>query len=569
MRLQEFIYSIETGGLSKWVRVLVVLAAISLVYAILVFAHFHGLSDGKGMDQAQIAREIARGNGFSTKTIQPLAIEQFKQNKGRFPLEKTPDTYHAPLNPFVNSLFLHLTQGSWTMTTKNLIYPSDQMIATVSVLFFVLAVTVNFFIALRLFDAKIAQLATGLALVCDLYWKFSVSGLPQMLMFLIFSGCAYTLLRAIEAGQAEKSPVRWLAATGFLFGLLALAHGLTIWIFIGALVFSAFHFRARPRDVAIMLVIFCVVYSPWLVRNYKVCGNPLGLWGYSMIGSMDGSEISRLRSKDLTLHGLSLILFRHQVLTQFISQSGQFYRLLGMNLVAPVFFLTLLYLFKKRETAIFRWCVLWMWLFAFAGMTIVGLGYDAVDANNLHILFVPMFTFYGFAYVMMLWSRLELNIPLLRYSFITLIYFVSGLPLITSLFAWEGYRVNWPPYCPPYIAILNKWSTENEVIASDMPWAVAWYADRKSLQIPVSMDDFLNLHDYDFGVNLVGLYLTPITGNRALISQILKGEDLDWAPLVLRNTHLKDFPFKFATALPIHDECVFYCESDRWSEKPD
>lgn len=573
MTLQEFIHSIEAGGLAKWVRGLVVLAVIAAAYTFFVFYRFHGLSDAKGMEQAQIAREIARGNGFSTKVFQPLGIELFKEFSSgkKMPTDKTPDIYHAPLNPLVNSFFLRLTKGTWLMTKNDVAYPSDRMIATVSALFFVLAFIVNFFIALRVFDAKIAQLAIGLALICDQYWKFSTSGLPQMLMFFIFSCCLYLLLRAIEAQRDEKTPAGWLAGAGFLFGLLALTHGLTIWIFIGAFVFSAFHFRSRPRDVAIMLVIFCAVYSPWLIRNYKVCGNPFGLGIYSVIGSIDGSEISRLRSTDVTLNGLSLGALKTRMIVQTIFQSGMVLRLLGQNLIAPVFFLTLLYLFKKREAAIFRWCILWMWVFAFAGMTIVGLSDDPVNANNLHILFVPMFTLYGFAYVMMLWSRLELDITLLRYTFITLIYLVSGLPLVTSLLlSPERYRVNWPPYCPPYIAVLNSWTNEKEVIASDMPWAVAWYADRKSLQIPVSMSDFLSLYDSnDFGVNLIGLYLTPITGDKALVSGIYKGEDSDWAPLVFRVMHLKGFPFGAATAMPIHDECVFYCESDRWSQKPD
>jgi hypothetical protein len=104
-----------------------------------------------------------------------------------------------------------------------------------------------------------------------------------------------------------------------------------------------------------------------------------------------------------------------------------------------------------------------------------------------------------------------------------------------------------------------------------MPWAVAWYADRKSLLIPPSMTEFLTFYDWtEFNGNLVGLYLTPITGNKALVSEILKGEDKDWAPLVTRNVRFtKDFPFHAATAMPVDGECVFYCESDRWSQKTD
>ena len=43
---------------------------------------------------------------------------------------------------------------------------------------------------------------------------------------------------------------------------------------------------------------------------------------------------------------------------------------------------------------------------------------------------------------------------------------------------------------------INGWTTEKEIIASDRPWAVAWYADRKSLWLPMTVKDFLELNDY-------------------------------------------------------------------------
>ena len=36
-----------------------------------VFITFRGLSTAAGMEQAQLAREIARGNGYQTKVIRP------------------------------------------------------------------------------------------------------------------------------------------------------------------------------------------------------------------------------------------------------------------------------------------------------------------------------------------------------------------------------------------------------------------------------------------------------------------------------------------------------------------
>jgi len=107
-----------------------------------------------------------------------------------------------------------------------------------------------------------------------------------------------------------------------------------------------------------------------------------------------------------------------------------------------------------------------------------------LHANDLHVLFVPIMSFYGLALVLVMWSRLQISARFIWLGFVTALYLVSALPFIDQLLELlgpPGSRVAWPPYIPPYIAIMNGWTTEKEIIASDMPWAVAWYADRKSL----------------------------------------------------------------------------------------
>ena len=48
-----------------------------------LFTLFRGLNSPQAMDQAQIAREIARGNGFATKMIRPVAYYQAETAKRR------------------------------------------------------------------------------------------------------------------------------------------------------------------------------------------------------------------------------------------------------------------------------------------------------------------------------------------------------------------------------------------------------------------------------------------------------------------------------------------------------
>jgi hypothetical protein len=132
-------------------------------------------------------------------------------------------------------------------------------------------------------------------------------------------------------------------------------------------------------------------------------------------------------------------------------------------------------------------------------------------------------------------------------------------------------RVQWPPYVPPYIAILggkDGFTDPDEIITSDMPWAVAWYAQRVSLWLPETMDTFMDMHDYNrLNAPIVGLYLTPVSGDTRFYSDIIKGQYREWSKFILRNIDTRGFPFQAVTALPEDNECIFYSDRNRWSAK--
>jgi hypothetical protein len=136
-KVQAFIHALEEGGWVSRIRLILLLAAIATVYVIVILSQFKGLSNDKGMDQAQIGRQLASGHGFTTKFLRPIAYSQFVNHFGAFPTGDIPDTYNAPLNPFVDSLLLRLTRSSWPMTDKDIVYTSDRVIAGASLLFFI------------------------------------------------------------------------------------------------------------------------------------------------------------------------------------------------------------------------------------------------------------------------------------------------------------------------------------------------------------------------------------------------------------------------------------------------
>jgi len=355
---------------------------------------------------------------------------------------------------------------------------------------------------------------------------------------------------------------------GLLFGLLLLTHGLTIWILLGAVFFISFAFKPRGVAGAAVLAIAMLVYSPWIARNVKVTGSPFGIAYYSQFDEVRQSEAAWMRQNDASLKGIGIAWFRGKVTQEIISQSGKLFALLGYSIAAPIFFLALLHRFKRKETADLRWAILSMWLFAFIGMAFAGQSTDFISPNQLHLLFAPTFVFYGIAFLLILWGRMEVNFPYSRVAFITVVFLATSVQLILALLPrGNASRLAWPPYAPPIIAVLNRWMQPNEIIASDMPYAVAWYADRKSLWLPKSVEDFNTLNDYNqLQMPIAGVYLTPVTSHLGLFPNIASGEYKSWAGLILRNSaSLERFPLKAFVPLPINGESIFYSDRDRWS----
>lgn len=626
--VQTIVHKLEEGGWKPWVLRSLVVAFLALMVYLWMFkdGSFKGLSHPRAMEQAQVAREIARGNGISTKMIRPAALYQFKENTGAFNQDRTPETYHAPLNPLINAPFLWLFRDRWVMNYKDIEYIPDRVIVFVQLAFMIAGGVVSYFTMRRLFDAKLAAFGLWLMILCQGFWDFAVSGLPQNLMFFLFSCAVYCMVRAVENRIAGHRVAVWLSVSSFFFGLLALAHALTLWIFVGAMVFALIYFPpllpqneegqtgiirrillfplrvvqsilAAMRFPAVvqrmvlrpapflMFAIVLAMYLPWMVRNYRVCGNPVGLGWYSGLFQIKGSEDSIMRSMEPPFERVAPAIFRSKVQGHLASQTGRLFDYLGGVIVAPVFFLALMHLFKRKETADFRWAILCMWLFAVFGMSVFGLENNPAfqpfapqaESNDLHILFVPMFAAYGMAFMLVMWSRLGINVKLVRWGFIALIVGLSGQQFLMTAITLRGQpagRVQWPPYIPPYIAILAQWTTEREIIASDIPWAVAWYADRRSLWIPMTVKDFITLNDENLlNGRIVGLYLTPYSGNRMFLNEIYnKGEYKEWSPFIQRHMigpALRDFPLRAFTPLPMDGDCLFYADRDRWTTRED
>lgn len=594
-----------------------VLIRRSLFFLILIiltlgnlFTLFKGLNSPHAMEQAQIAREIARGNGFTTKMIRPVAYHQAeKKAESTVSFRMFEDTYHSPLNPLLNAAVLKLVGAdnaeAWQMAASEFVFPLDRVIATVSTLFFLMAIGVNYLLISRIFDAKIAGVCAILMLFCETFWNYALSGLPQMLMLLLFSCGVYFVYRAVEAATEGRIAMTPAIIAGIFFSLLALTHWMTVWIALGYIIFAAIAFRPRGIVGISVLALLLIPAAFVMVRNYDITGNPFGtafLTLYNGLGNNSESAVMRLSNLDDAAPLTDGLIAK--TLRTTLMQATDIIPLLAGIVIAPLFFLSLLHPFKRPSIAMFRWAILLMWVFTALGLAFFGLGKnDSLDPNQLHLVFAPIMMAYGLAFVSILWSRLDFvaSTPALRNVHHFVIIFICALPLILSLpqkvrvgmhLRDKGGVPHWPPYFAP--ALNSKEDglmgaiSDKQIVFSDQPWAVAWYADRISIWLPPMIEDLTKLETIasDLEMPVAGIVISPTSHGAGAMSQVIN-DNKDFAALVLdgpvyeatrgvtildKTQRLQEIARKYPVRNPLAGgklgfQMVFYSERPMYAER--
>ena len=189
-----------------------------------------------------------------------------------------------------------------------------------------------------------------------------------------------------------------------------------------------------------------------------------------------------------------------------------------------------------------------------------------VNSENLLVLLVPLVFCYGVSFFFTFLEQMKLSVLQLRYAVIAVFAALSCLPMIFMFLSPKVSPVVYPPYYPPDIQQTAGWMKENELMMSDVPWAVAWYGRHQCVWLTLNaQDDFFAINDY---LKLVqALYLTPKTMDGKFVSDLVRSGEHSWGSFialgVLQNQIPQGFPLRNAPAgfLP---ECLFLTDRERW-----
>ena len=606
IRVQEIIHSLEEGKWAKRIRGLVLLlliGSLGLVYYLNLTRNF---TAPEAMDAAQLARNIADGRGYTTQFIRPLSLDILRQQGAVSDEElrsKFPDITNPPVYPMLLAWLMKVLPFEFEIDLQKANefkrYQPEFLIWLLNQVLFFVALIQVFRLGEKLFDPSVAWCAALVFLGTELYWRFSTSGLSTMLLLVLFLALAKTLVRLEERGN-DGAPRGggWFAGMALWAGALAGLGGLTrygfTWVILPVLVYLGwFMGRHRGRTVAMALIGFLLVMSPWLVRNAQLSGNLFGTAGlalYSQTDAFPGDTLERTlfyEPSDAPVNGQDEIKvkvgdrvglgeienklkrnLRHLLVHELPQFSGSWF--------AVVCFVGLVVPFRNRSLRRLRVFVLMTFAVFALGQALgrthlsaangtldellarsLGQGASvaaaaSVNGENLLAILGPVSFLFGAGLFFFLLDRWEVDLPEMRLAASTGLVVAATLPMALSFLLPHPYPVADPPYHPARLQYLRSVPAEhglveikqNDLLMSDIPWAVAWYGNQDCVWLTRTVKpDFYTLYEQFQPVS--ALYFTEATTDQRYISRVLNANELNWERFMLDMQMKGDVPDGF------------------------
>jgi hypothetical protein len=605
--LQNVIHKLEVGFGRRYLRYFLLALGVAGLLIRYDVHCYRNMSSPTAMDAAQLARNISEGRGYTTQFIRPLSIYLVEQKNhgapGKDPARLDsghPDLANPPVYPFVLAglmkvLPFHFDAGFkgsfWSVPDPNTPggrrgtrYQPDFLIALFNqFLFFVLLVLV-FFWARRLYDFAVARLSVVLLLTAEIIWRFSVSGLSTMLLLVIFMALVWCLTLWESEVREPKGGAKSLVFLSLAAGILTGIGGLTRYAFIGMIIpvacfLAIFGGPRRLFYCVLALVAFAAVVSPWIMRNYAVSGTPLGTAGYSVVEwFFPGFKLQRSLQPDLPHYPLAMYTRKLAVNLIPVLEEDLFKMTGGW--LSAFFLVGLMVGFRNDGLRRIRYFVVgsMVTLAITEALARTQLTDETpeVNAENLLVLLAPVTLVYGVGLFYVLLDGMKIPFPQLRYVVITVFVLVLRLPMQFALATAAKGPVAYPPYRPDVIQNSAHFMKEDELIMSDIPWAVAWYGQREcvwaTLNATASPQNPVEWQESFFAINdalkpIHALYLTPRSLDAHFQTQFVRAVPGSWGRFIVgilvKGEVPPEFPLK-KTPPGYLPEQVLLCDWARW-----
>ncbi len=580
--IQEIIHKFEEGAGKGIIRAIFAVTVLGALWVAYEFRQFRNMGAPEAMDAAQVARNLSRGEGFTTRNIRPLSMWLVKQKKladrgeGVVAAEAAgvarrerdmamvrtphPDLANAPVYPLVLAGWMRMvpfqfeipkTQGRFTR------YQPDLMIAVLNQIFLVVAAVQIFFLGRRLFDSSVAWVSAAVFMFSEMYWRFSVSGLPTLLVIVIFLGLVSLLVRLEQAAREGRGNAVYYVGMGLAVGAVMALGTLTLysfgWLMVPVFLFLIFY-QGKRRGLAAVaaVVVFIAALSPWLARNYQLSGRFFGVAGYALSADsgVASARLERSLEPQEDLKKVGFTGYRVKFLANGAELLKNQVPRLGGSWVTALFLAGLFIRFRSPALGRLRVFL----LMALATLLVVQalgrthlstanpLGNDFTSENLLAVV-APLVFVFGVGMFYLLLDQMRLPFPQVRIFVVAGFVMVASLPMLFTI-PQPVFPLMYPPYYPPLIQKTSGYMTEQELMMSDIPAAVAWYGNRQCVALTLDMKkDFFSINDFEKSIQ--GLYLTPVTLDAKFLSDMLGGGKNTWGLMLFESLGRREIPPDF------------------------
>ena len=530
---QEFIHWLEIGAGARWLRLAAVLA-VSLALSLRVaWTQFRGPLTEATLIQADMGRQLANGQGFTTKVNYPQTAAVMLARGVRFEADRLyPELHHAPLYSLAIAAALRVVPAgvreSWFAAAPAPPegFAPDYVLLALNLGLLWLAAWLAYELAGRLFEPHAGVLAAGAVLLSVPIWSatVAVNGAP-LLMVLALGGFLlwHALEERAERGATTGKLAPWAAALGLTCGLLFLAEYTAGALVLVAFAYAGMRFHGGRRAILVVTIAagFVMVTAPWVARNLALTGHPVAL-ARDNLALKSGDPTAEPEMVRTTLSTTPPVLDLKKLGNKSLTsiQENLKSRLWSGGAMWFAAFFVAGWLYSFRSPSVNR--LRWVFTAALGALLVTqALCNSGASEHPVAVTLAPLLVVFGAGFFFVL---LGSNARLSRWprAAIGTVWCLQALPLLHDAMEPRRLHFQYPPYFPALFQgmrqeLLRRDATGRFGIMADVPAGVAWYGQVRAWAQPAGLRDF-------YAITLqqpIGeLLLTPRTLDRPFFSEL-------------------------------------------------
>lgn len=529
---QELVHWLEVGAGARLIKLAATLAGVIALSWLVAWKQFHGATSEATLLQADVGRQLVRGEGFTTLVNFPQTAAVLAARGHRFDGARAyPELHQPPLYPLVIAGALKLVPAAqrealWsTPPVPPDGFAGDYFLLGLNVVLLWAAAWLTYDLGRKLFEPRVGWLAALALLLSTPVWQATVA-INGTALALVLAVAAFRLWWSADVAVEERrtrAANGWLAGVGGVGGLLFLTEYPAGVLAAVAAGYAAWRGRGVQRwlGAAAVAAGFAVVAAPWIVRNVALTGHPVGLAAQDVaLKAGDPTAEPALVRAMLAAEppAIELRKLGNKLLTNL--QDNLKARLWsgGAMWFAAFFVAGWLYPFRAPVTNRLRWVCT-----GTLGLLLVAQGaLNSGDTERPVAVWVsPLLMVFGAGFFFVLlgsnarlaaWPRLAMAALL----------GAQALPLAHDALEPRRLHFQYPPYFPALfhgvkVELARRDPAGKFGIMADVPAGLAWYGGARAWAQPPRLRDF-------YAITLeqpIGeLVLTPRTLDRPFFSEL-------------------------------------------------